>query len=207
MNIRYAFVRLLTKMKPNAVMNCTIDKKANIGHGAQMVHTTVGRYTYCGNGVTAVHAEIGSFCSIAGNTTIGGGGHPLGMVSTSPVFYGGRNVFRTNFADTPYEPYKKTVIGHDVWIGARCLIKGGVTIGTGAVVGMGSVVTKDVPPYMIVAGNPAKPIRMRFDEETVKALTDSRWWELPEKTLRALGPSMADPAAFLKSLKEGNVKE
>lgn len=200
MDIKYAFARFVTNMQPKAVKNGKIDKKAKIGHGTQFVDSSIGRYSYIGANCGVVKTEIGSFCSIAAGTSIGGGAHPLTFVSSSPVFCKGKNILKTNFAVHDFDPYKKTVIGHDVWIGAKCLIKGGVTIGTGAVIGMGSVVTKDVPPYAIVGGNPAKIIRYRFDEETVKGLLESKWWELPEEELKEKATLFTDPKDFLKHL-------
>jgi serine acetyltransferase len=88
-----------------------------------------------------------------------------------------------------------------VWIGRNALIKQGVTIGNGAVVGMGSVVTRDVAPYSIVGGNPARLIRFRFSEDIIEALIASRWWELPENELKKSSTFIKDPAHFIQSLK------
>ena len=81
-------------------------------------------------------------------------------------------------------PYKRVKVGNDVWIGTKVIVMGGVTIGDGAVIGAGSIVTKDVPPYAIVAGVPAKIIRYRFSEEIVKELQNIKWWNLPEDILK-----------------------
>ena len=154
------------------VVDCEIHKKAVIEHHANVRYSKVGKYTYISARSGAVYAKIGNFCSIASNVGIGGGSHMLDAVSTSPVFNKGRNLFGTNFSNIEFSPYKTTIIGNDVWIGNRALILQGVTIGDGAVVGAGSVVTKDVEPYTIVAGNPARVIRKRFDEETVEKLLE-----------------------------------
>ena len=90
---------------------------------------------------------------------IGGGMHPMDWVSTSPAFYIGRDSVKAKFATHTREPVKKIIIGHDVWIGQYALIKQGITVGTGAVIGMGSVVTKDIPDYCVVVGNPARIIK------------------------------------------------
>lgn len=119
--------------------------------------------------------NIGSFCSIAkGVTIIVDGEHNPAMVSTYPF-----NWVLKEFKNFPGHPSTKgdVVIGNDVWIGANALILSGVHIGDGAVIGACSVVTKDVEPYTIVAGNPAKMIRKRFDEETINKLLKIRWWD------------------------------
>lgn len=91
-----------------------------------------------------------------------------------------------------------TVVGNDVWIGARALIMSGVNIGNGAVVAAGSVVTKDVPPYAIVGGNPAKIIRYRFDASVIDKLQQIAWWDWPDDKIQAELPSLlSEPDAFL----------
>lgn len=199
-NIMYLAARLLRRL-PSAIKNTKIHKTASVGNGAQLVDCTVGRYSYL-YGTSAVQTEIGAFCSIAAGTSIGGGSHPTDWVSSSPVFYQGKNVLKKNFSQNEYLEFQKTVIGNDVWIGAKCLIKGGVTIGTGAVIGMGSVVTKDVPPYEIWGGNPARCIRKRFDDETIEALLASKWWELSDDKLAACGDLFREPQKLLQYLKE-----
>ena len=120
--------------------------------------------------------------------------------STSPVFQKGRNAFGKNFSELEYEPYSVTKIGHDVWIGAHSLIKGGVVIGDGAVIGMGSVVTHDVPPYTVVAGNPAREIKKRFDDDTADLLTELKWWDLDESRLSEIAPYFNDPVAVTEMI-------
>lgn len=116
------------------------------------------------------------------------------MVSTSPIFYEGKNGFNKHFSNIPAEINKNVVIGNDVWIGEAVFINDGVKIGSGAVIGAHSVVTKDIPPYAIVAGAPAKILRYRFDEETIKHLLESRWWEWPDDKLAKKAEFFDDPA-------------
>lgn len=97
---------------------------------------------------------------------------------------------------------KQTIIGNDVWVGARATILAGVNIGTGAVVGTGSVVTHDIPPYAIVAGVPAKLIKFRFSEEIRTMLVNSRWWELPEEIIKNASSEIKDPIMFLRKVQE-----
>jgi chloramphenicol O-acetyltransferase type B len=141
---------------------------------------SVGRFSY-GNPSLFMWKEddticIGSFCSIAIEVAIfGGGEHRTDWVSTFPL----RIAFDDPMAEKDGHPGSKghTVIGNDVWIGYRAVILSGVTIGDGAVIGAGSVVASNVPPYAIVAGNPAKVIKYRFTPEIIEKLIDIKWWD------------------------------
>lgn len=197
----YYMSKILKKLKPSSKKNCRIGKKSKVLGGCSLLNVTMGRYSYIGMDTSIVNADIGSFCSVAGNCMIGGGEHPVHFVSTSPVFHQGRNCLKTNFAFNEFEPYRRTEIGNDVWIGARCLIKGGVSIGTGAVIGMGSVVTHNIPPYEIWAGNPAHFIKKRFEDRSVNMILESEWWDLDEEQLRILGASFSDFSSFISSYK------
>ena len=199
-NLKYGIARVLNR-KPSAIRNSKIHKTAKVGNGAQIVNCKIGRYSYV-YGTSAVDTEIGAFCSIAAGSNIGSGSHPTDWVSSSPVFYKGKNVLKTNFSQNEYKEYNKTTIGNDVWIGAKCNIKGGITIGDGAVIGMGSVVTKDIPPYEIWAGNPARCIRKRFDDETIEKLLETKWWTLPDEKLKELGDLFNDPKKLIEYFEE-----
>lgn len=140
----------------------------------------IGRYSY-GNPKLLTWSDkeyitIGSFCSIAVDTVIfGGGEHRHDWIATSPI----RVLFNLPGAWKDGTPRSKgaTIIGNDVWIGYRAMILSGVVVGDGAIIGAGAVVTKDVPPYAIVAGNPAKVVKYRFDEETREMLLRVKWWD------------------------------
>ncbi|KTD00853.1 type B chloramphenicol O-acetyltransferase [Fluoribacter gormanii] len=121
---------------------------------------------------------IGSFCSIGTGVSFvmaGNQGHRMDWISTFPFYYTGA----PEFADAldGYQPAGDTVIGHDVWIGAEVMIMPGVTIGSGSVIGSRSVVTKDIEPYSIVTGVPAKIIRKRFSEDEIALLEEMAWWD------------------------------
>ena len=199
-NIKYILARLLTR-RPAAIRGSVIDKTAAVGNGAVIVNSSIGKYSYIYDS-GLIGTKLGAFCSIAGGCSIGGGKHPTGWVSSSPVFYKGKNVLKRNFSQNPFSEYAQTTIGNDVWIGSKCLIKGGVTIGDGAIIGMGSVVTHDVPPYEIWAGNPAKCIRKRFDDATIAKLLELKWWDWENDRLEKYGDLFQSPEELLKKLEE-----
>lgn len=126
---------------------------------------------------------IGKFCQIAANTKfmMNGGNHHLGGFSTFPFI-----LFKSFWPEVPFIPNRKkdTVIGNDVWIGYDATIMPGVTIGDGAIIGTRAVVTKDVAPYEVVGGNPAKVIRKRFDGETIDFLLKLQWWNWPIEKIK-----------------------
>ena len=151
----------------------------------------IGAFTYFQTGSLEACESIGRYCSIAGGLRVGDIEHPTDWISTSPFQYNAARFDWSEAADD-YEALiskkdsfrkPKVVIGNDVWIGARATILRGVTIGDGAIIAGGSVVTKDVEPYSIVGGVPARHIRFRFDIETVAELLELRWWRFSPNDL------------------------
>lgn len=204
MTLAYLWAKLVKKLQIAAVKNCTLEKPCKINAQSTAVDSTVGRYSYCGYGCTLLNCQIGRFCSIADGVSVGLNGHPVDWVSTSPAFYlGQKHTIHDDLAALSYDTTPpETVVGHDVWIGKNALLKAGITVGTGAVIGMGSVVTKDVPPYAVVAGNPARIIRMRFQPEVTERLLESHWWDLEPEKLKEFVPLMQDPETFLQKIEE-----
>ena len=150
-----------------------------------------GRHTYAGVCFSCLLPEessIGSFCSIGANVQIGHGEHPLNFLSTSSYFYLDCLGWKSSSVPSHNEFWKPkpVIIGNDVWIGDNVIIKNGITVGNGAVIGANSVITKDVPPYSIVAGVPAKIIRFRFTEDIICRLQKIKWWDLDDSVLRTL---------------------
>lgn len=189
------FIKLIHRP---ALRDCDIDKTAKVGMACNCIRVKMGRYSYMGFYNSMSDVTIGSFCSIASYCAIGGGKHPLDAVSTSPVFYAGRNSMKKNFANIPELENQGVKIGNDVWIGEAVFINDGVKIGTGAVIGAHSVVTKDVPPYAIVAGAPAKILHYRFNEEVIQKLLESKWWEWSDERLSNEADCFGTVERFLK---------
>jgi len=189
--------KFIHKMNISSYRKCDIHKSSKIGSFGNFILLNLDRYSYVGDNCVIVNTTIGSFCSIANNCIIGGASHPMQWVSTSPVFYSGRNILKKNFSSIDFIDEHQTSIGHDVWIGNNVLIKAGVTIGNGAVIGMGSVVTKNVPSYEVWAGNPAKKIKQRFDDNLKKKIEETNWYNLSDYKLAKLADYIRNPEAFL----------
>jgi len=183
------------KIGTGAVVRC--EPPVNFRNGLQFnTSTQVGAFTYFYSGLVVAAASIGRYCSIAGGIRVGDHEHPVDWLSTSPFQY---NLSRFAFsaAADDYEglpelegehAFRKQAptIGNDVWIGTRVTVLRGVTIGDGAIVAAGAVVTRDVPPYAIVGGIPARVIRHRFDEATIARLLEVRWWRFTPNQLSGI---------------------
>lgn len=203
-SIKYLYGKFFKKIiRGKCVINSDIHKTAKINSGATIVNSKIGRYSYTCYDDEIVNCEIGQFCSISDEVVIGGAEHPMEWVSTSPVFQNIKHSGpKRKFAEFDFEGIKRTIIGNDVWIGKRAIIKAGVRIGDGAVIGSGSVVTKDVPPYAIVGGVPAKIISYRFDEDIIKDLLKSEWWNLTDEVVEKYAHLIKEPGAFTNALKD-----
>ena len=137
--------------------------------------------------------------SVAYGVRIGLPEHPVNMVSTSPKIY--RNIKLKDIKDVYFPP----IIGNDVWIGANAIILQGVTIGDGAIIAAGAVVTKDVPPYAIVGGVPAKVIKYRFSDDVILKLLEIKWWDKPEEWTTQNLDKFTDVSGFVKFLEETKI--
>jgi acetyltransferase-like isoleucine patch superfamily enzyme len=193
--------KIIKKLRGKSIFNSVIHTSSRVQSGSQIFNSKIGKYSFCGYDCEIIHCNIGSFCSIANNVKIGGAMHPMDWVSMSPAFYEGKNTgIKAKFFEHTRELYQTTTIGNDVWIGQNALIKQGITIGNGAVIGMGSIVTKNVAPYSVVAGVPAKEIKKRFNEDVIKELLKSEWWNFSNEELKKFAPYFNNPYAFLKEI-------
>ena len=184
---------------PQVIVESSFGNVCRIGSNVVILHSCIGDYSYVETGCRIAYAQIGRFCSIAPGATIGLEAHPVrDYVSTHPIFYLRAPGVGYDFVDhSKRSDYQHTIVGHDVWIGANALIMDGISVGHGAVIGAGAVVTRDVPPYAIVGGVPAKLIRYRFDGEIIERLLAVRWWDRPAEWIRQHVVEFADIHTFL----------
>lgn len=167
----------------NAVPDrCNFSGKIHIGYA-----TTLGYNNLLGGNIT-----IGKYCQLGVDVAIHATNHPIHHLTT---------YINSNLFDGELKQFKEEntiTIGHDVWVGHNVIIVGNVTIGNGAILAAGSVVTKDVEPYTIVAGVPAKPLKKRFSDKVISEIEELQWWDLPEAELAKIKP------LFFKNLEEAN---
>lgn len=178
---------------------CCLAERVNIAEGAQVTRgTTIGTRTSIGRDAKVQDADIGKYCSVSWNVTIGALSHPTDRMSTHAFVYQKRFGIAEEDAPVP-RGNSRCSIGNDVWIGCHAVILSGVRIGDGAIVGAGSVVTHDVPPYAVVVGVPARLLKMRFPESQIAVLIRLRWWDFPDALLRkAVGAGL-----FSQTLTDG----
>lgn len=160
---------------------------------------SLGDYSYIAKNSSITNCMIGKFCSIGPNFCCGLGLHPTNGISTAPMFYSTAKQNGMTFCkENKVEESKQTIIGNDVFIGANVTVLDGVRIADGAVIGAGAVVVDDIPPYAIAVGVPAKVVKYRFDEATIKALLEKQWWDGSEDELKEVEWNFWDVDSFVK---------
>lgn len=168
--------------------DCTFGRYVEIGRGSRIAHSSFGDYSYCDRFADIANARIGLFSNIAAHARIGATDHPMDKASLHHFHYRSHDYWDDAEADHDWFEHRRSRqahIGHDTWIGAMAMVKPEVIVGHGAVVAAGAVVTKDVDPYWIVAGVPARPIRRRLPAEVAERLMRLEWWLWDHATLRA----------------------
>lgn len=153
---------------------------------AFLTDVVIDDYSYVGRDNVVACADIGKFTCLGPEVIVGLPNHPSrGFISAHPAFYSTARQAQVAFAkEDLYEEFKRVIIGHDVWIGTRSIIMGGVRVGNGAIIGAGAIVTKDVPAYAVVAGVPAKVVRYRFEADQIAKLEEIQWWNRDVSWLR-----------------------
>jgi len=168
--------------KYSRVENSVLEENVRLERNNQIVYSKLGRYSYTGANTVIKNATVGKFNSISWNVSMGGNTHDLNHVTThSFLVYPKWNMGGTGNWESASETCET---GNDVWIGSGVTVLRGVHIGNGAVIGASTLVTKDVPPYAIVVGNPGRVLRMRCKDEWIERLEKLRWWDFPEKIIQ-----------------------
>ena len=180
------------------VENSSIGNHVFLGTDVEFLNSKIGDYSYINSNTTINYTEIGIFCSIGSDVHFGLATHPTDLISTHPTFYANNKVFETFSTKNYFKDFKEIIIGNDIWIGSKSLIMGGITIGDGAIVAAGSVVTKDIQPYEIVGGIPAKHIKFRLDNNEIKNLEKIQWWDKDEKWLKDNYELFLDNKKFIR---------
>lgn len=166
----------------------TLGRFTEVGRGTRMSHTTLGDYSYCDRACDIANADIGRFANIAAHVRIGATDHPMDRAALHHFMYRSADYWDDAEPDAAFFAHRlsrRAVIGHDTWIGHAAMVKPEVTVGHGAIVAAGAIVTRDVAPYTIVAGNPARLLRHRQPPDIAERLIALAWWDWDHARLRA----------------------
>jgi phosphonate metabolism protein (transferase hexapeptide repeat family) len=170
-----------------SITESTFGRYTEVGRGSRIAYSHLGDYSDCDRYADIANATVGKFANIAAFTRIGATDHPLDTAACHHFLYRSDDYWDDAEPDAAFFRHRRsrrTVIGHDTWIGHGAMIKPEVTLGHGAVVASGAVVTKDVAPYTIVAGTPARVLRLRQPEAIADRLIALAWWDWPHDRLR-----------------------
>lgn len=171
----FFYIRNLLRWPTDIIYHNKINLTCNLASGSSFKYCKIGKYNYIARRNSLYNVDVGNYCCFGPDIHIGGMQHSYWWYSMSPLL-----------SDECKLP-KRTIIGNDVWIGAQAIIKQGVIIGDGAVIGANSFVNKNVEPYSVVVGSPAKHIKYRFGEKTKKEILESKYWEKdPQEAKRIL---------------------
>lgn len=185
------------------IHNVSFGNHVVVYENVYLENCNIGSYSYVQKNSKIFNTDIGNFCSIATGVSIGPGIHRIDLITTHPSFYIKDTPLPIVFATkNHFETFKKTIIGNDVWIGEGAIILDGVSVGNGAVIAAGAIVVKEVEPYSVVGGVPARHLKYRFDEETIALIEKSEWWNYSDEWFENNAEMMLDVNRFKEYLKE-----
>jgi len=164
------------------IFNSKLEGCNVINRGNFISDSQIGFATYTGMNCIIKNTTIGKFCDLSWNLSLGGGNHHIQRTVKYSEYH--LNQILNGSSPIIHKPEPPTQIGNDVWIGNGAIVLRGIKIGDGAVIGAGAVVTKDVDPYTVVVGAPAKPIKKRFDDTIIKELQELKWWDWDIERIR-----------------------
>lgn len=182
------------------IVKCDLGAYTSIGPNCSMRESSMGDYSYLAGEVSIVWTDIGKYCSIASHTRMNPGNHPTWRVTTSHCTYRRVQYGFDNQDDSDFFAWRQShrcKVGHDVWMGHGTILTAGCSVGNGACIAAGSVVTKDIPPYAIVGGVPARIIKYRFDPVTIERLMRVSYWDWDHETIRSRFPDLLNVHTFL----------
>ncbi|MEM6428380.1 MAG: DapH/DapD/GlmU-related protein [Deinococcota bacterium] len=183
------------------IRDSTLGAWTDIGAHTQIVESSIGDYSYIVKHCQVIYSTIGKFCSIASYVRLNPGNHPIDRPTSHHMTYRAAMFGFAEEDEADFFNWRRdhpVIVGHDVWIGHNATVMPGVTVGNGAVIGAGSIVTKDVAPYSIVAGVPAKRIRMRFEDDVIDKLTRMAWWNWSREVLEQRFSDFRNLEVFLE---------
>lgn len=170
----------------SVIKKSSFGRYVEIAQNNNIAESTLDDYSYTSENCQIIYSHIGKFVNIASYVRINPGQHPMHNVSQHHMQYR-KEMFGFGEDDNAFFEWrrsKRVNVGHDVWIGHNVTIMGGISIGNGAVIGSGAIVTKDIPPYAIAVGNPAKVIRYRFEHDIVRELETIQWWDWSHQKIK-----------------------
>lgn len=191
------------------IVNSTFGGWCEVGEGSRVLNSSFEDYAYCDRLSDIANATVGKFANIAAMTRIGPTDHPMENASLHHFLYRSSYYWDDVVDDAQFMAHRasrRTVIGPDTWLGHAVVVKPEVTIGAGAVIASGAVVTRDVPPYMIMAGIPAKPLRPRYSQSVADRMMALAWWDWSHDRIRAALPDFRSLRAeeFLERYQEAS---